>query len=320
MKRAFLGRMLALSLAALSVPALAADAWPSKPIRFIVPYPPGGPVDSIVRLVQPKLAKELGQPVVIENKAGASGLIGIQQTVQAEPDGYTFGVGVLGIFAVLPATGKLPFKLEDVNYVTLMTQSPHVLAVNAAGPYKDLKSLIEAARKAPGKLNYGSPGTGSSTHLDGELLEDQAKIAMVHVPYKGGAQAITALLGDEIQLLAAEISAVQSMSGKVRVVAVMGNKRAPTLPDVPTTAELGYPEVVASSIYGVIAPTKTPAAITEKFRQAMTTVLNDPEIKAKLASQGQAATPSTPTEYRKLMEEQAVKWARLIKSKNIKLD
>lgn len=320
MKRAFLGTLLALSLGALSLPAVSAEAWPTKPIRMIVPYPPGGPVDTIVRLIQPKLSKELGQTLVVDNKAGASGLIGIQQTLQSEPDGYTFGIGVLGIFAVLPTAGKLPFRLQDVNYVTLLTQSPHVLSVNAAGPYKDLKSLVEAARKNPGKINYGSPGTGSSTHLDGVLLEEEAKIQMVHVPYKGGAQAMNALLGDEIQMLSAEISAVQGMQSKIRIVAVMGSKRAPTLPDVPTTTELGYPEVVASSIYGVIAPTKTPAAITDRFRQAVRKVLSDPEIKARLAAQGQSATPSTGEEYRKLMEEQAIKWGRLIKAKGIKLE
>ena len=297
-----------------------ADTWPSRPVRLIVPYPAGGPVDNIVRLMVPALGKELGQPIVVDNKAGAAGLLGIQQTVQGEPDGYTFGIGVLGIFAVLPSVGKLPFKLEDVNYVTLLTQSPHVLVTSATSEFKDLKSFVEAARKAPGKYFFGSPGTASSTHLDGELLADEAKISITHVPYKGGSQAISALLGAEVQLLSAEISAVQSLASKLKVLAVMGKTRAPTLPDVPSTTELGYPEVVASSVYGVIAPTKTPVAVTDRFRQALGKVLNDTDIKSKLAAAGQSVTPSSAAEYRKLMEAQAIKWSTLIKHKNIKLD
>jgi tripartite-type tricarboxylate transporter receptor subunit TctC len=303
-----------------NLPAVAADAWPSKAIKIIVPYPPGGPVDNLTRLIGQGLSKELGRPIVVDNKAGASGLIGIQQTVQGEPDGYTFGIGVLGVLAIAPTVSKLPFKPEDVNYVTMLTQSPHVLAINPTSEIKDLKSFVEAARKAPGKLNFGSPGTGSSTHLDGELLADEAKINIVHVPYKGGAQALTALLTGEIQLLAAEISAALPMKQKLKIVAVMGNQRSPALPDVPTTVELGYPNVIASSMYGLIAPTKTPAAITEKMRAAVTKVLNSPEVKSKLAAQGQFTMPSTPDEYRKLMESEGVKWAKLIKAKNIKLD
>lgn len=308
--------------AALAAPAAHAQApaWPARPIKFVVPYPPGGPVDGIARLVTPLIAKELGQPLVIDNRAGAAGGIGIASVVQGEPDGYLFGVGVLGILAVAPTVGKLPYRPDDVNHVTMMTQSPHVLVVNPAHGYRDLKDYVEAARKAPGKLNYGSPGTGSSTHLDGELLAEEARIDIVHVPYKGGAAALNALFAGEVQMLAVEISAALPLKDKLKVVAVMSDQRSPQLPDVPTTRELGYPNVIANSMYGVIAPTRTPAAITEKFRAAVVKALNAKEVKERLAAQGQTVVTGTPDDYRKLMAAEAAKWKQVITSRNIKFE
>lgn len=297
-----------------------ADNWPSKSIKFVVPYPPGGPVDSIARLIAPIVAKELGQPLVIDNRAGAGGLIGVGAVVGGEPDGYLFGMGALGHFAVQPHVAKLPFKMEDVNYVTLLTQSPHVFVVNPAGGISDLKALVEGARKAPGKLNYGSPGNGSSTHLDGELLLADAKIDIQHVPYKGSAPALNALLANEVQMLALEISASLPLQGRLKIAAIMSDRRSPLLPDVPTTGELGYPTLIANSIYGVIAPTRTPRDITEKFRRAVVTALNTPEVRAKLAAQGQAIIPGTPEDYRRLMAAESVKWGTVIKARNIKFD
>lgn len=312
----------ALTLAALGTVALpcAAQSWPTKPIKLIVGYPPGGPVDNIARLIAPAIGKELGQALVIDNKPGAAGGLGITATVQAEPDGHTFGIGVLGVLAVAPHVSRQPYKPEDVNYVTMLTSSPHVLVANPEAGYSSLKGFVDAARKAPGKLNYGSPGQGSSTHLDGELLQAEAGIDILHVPYKGGAAAINALLGNEIQLLAVEISAALQLQSKLKIVAVMGEKRSPALPDVPTTVELGYPGVVASSMYGVIAPTRTPAAITEKFRTAVHKALAQPEVRNRLLSQGQIPMPTTGDEYRKLMAAESVKWGAVIKSRNIKFE
>lgn len=320
-KRSVLASALALAvLSALQLGAAAATTWPTKPIKLVVPYPPGGPVDSIARLMLPKLQAELGQPVIVDNKAGAAGLIGITSVVQGEPDGSVFGFGVLGVLAVSPHVSKMAFKPEDVNYVSMVTQSPHVLAVNPASGIKDLKGFVEAARKAPGKLNYGSPGTGSSTHLDGELLAQEAKISIMHVPYKGGAAAINALFGDEVQMIAAEISAVLPLRDKLGIVAIMGSKRSPLLPDVPTTAELGYPNVVASSMYGIIAPTKTPPEITDKMRKAIAAALDSPDVKSRLEAQGQVPMPTSGDDYRKLMATESVKWGQMIKARNIKFD
>jgi tripartite-type tricarboxylate transporter receptor subunit TctC len=300
--------------------ATAQGGWPSRPIKLVVPYPPGGPVDSIARLIVPGLARELGQPIVVDNRAGAAGLIGVGTVVNGEPDGSTFGIGALGHFAVQPHASKMPYKVEDVSYVTLMTQSPHVFVVNPAQGHADLKSVIEAARKAPGKLNYGSPGNGSSTHLDGELLQQEAKIDVQHVPYKGGSAALNAMLGGEVQLLSVEVSAGMGLQQKLRIAAVMADRRLPQLPDVPTMMELGYPRVVSSSMYGMIAPRNTPREIDDKFRLAVIKVLNTPEVKAHLNAQGQTVVTSTPEEYRKLMATESIKWGAIIKSRNIRFD
>lgn len=319
LRSTFLTSALALAFGMAAIP-VHADTWPSKPIKLIVSYPPGGPVDGIVRLMMPFVGKDLGQPVVIENRGGAAGVTGIGTAVNAEPDGYTFGVGVLGVLAVAPHLGKVPFKPADVNYVSLLTKSPHVFVMNPARGYSDLKTFVSAAQKTPGKLNYGSPGQGSSTHMDGELLQREANIDIMHVPYKGGAAAINALLGDEVQMLAVEISAAVPLQDKLKIAAVMGETRSPLLPQVPTTAELGYPGVVASSMYGIIAPGKTPAAITDKFRAALHKALALPEVRDRLLKQGQVPTPTSGEEYRKLMEQESVRWRDVIKSRNIKID
>lgn len=303
----------------MTVPATAQN-WPTKPIRLIVGYPPGGPVDTLARLLLPSLGKNLGQSVIVDNKPGASGSIGVVSTVRAEPDGYTFGIGVLGNLAIAPHLQKMAYTVDDINYVTVLTQSPHVLVVRKDSSIKDLRGLVEAARKAPGKINYGSPGTGSSTHLDGELLEKEAGIDIVHVPYKGGALVINALLGDEVQMVAAEVSAVLTMQDKLRVIAVLDTKRSPQLPNVPTAAEQGFPRLVSHSVYGIIAPPRTPPAIVDKFRLAVNAALEEPAVRAKLLSFGQTPMPSTPAEYRKAMVDASGKWGALIRERNLKIE
>ena len=305
--------------ASVMLPAMAQD-WPTRPIKIIVGYPPGGPVDSLVRLMLPRLGQELGQPVIVENRAGAAGAIGVTSTLQADPDGYTFGIGVLGVLAILPHLQKVSFSTAEVNYLTLLTKSPHVLVVAKDSPYHSLKDFVEAARRAPGKLNYGSPGTGSSTHLDGEMLEQEARIDAQHIPYKGGAAVMNALLGNEIQMVAAEISAVLTLLSKVRVIAVLGEQRSQQLPDVPTAIEQGYPRLVSSSVYGAIAPPKVPAVIAERFRKALIAALDSREVSDKLLAQGQTPTASTPETYRAFMVAESGKWEALIKERQLRLE
>ncbi|WP_186332373.1 Bug family tripartite tricarboxylate transporter substrate binding protein [Bordetella genomosp. 13] len=317
-RRSFLAGSLGVMLAGAGARARA-QGWPANPIKLIVGYPPGGPVDNIARLTMPFVGKILGQSIVIENKPGAAGGMGVASTLRADPDGYTFGIGVLGLFAISPHIAEPMFKLEDVNYVTMLTRSPHVFVVNPERGIADLPAFVAAARKTPGKLNYGSPGYGSTTHLDVELLLQAAKIDVLHVPYKGGSAAMNALLGDEVQMLSVEISAALPLQQKVRIAAIMADKRSPLLPDVPTTVELGYPSVIASSMYGVIAPPKTPDAIMAKFRAAVHQALAMPEVRDQLLRQGQAPSPSTAEEYRKLMADESARWAGIIKTRGIKV-
>ncbi len=305
------------AVVAATAPACAAQEWPRHPITLIVPYTAGGPVDTIARILSPALERQLGQTVVVENKPGASGLIGINATLKAKPDGYTFGFGVLGIFAIAPHLNKLPFNLDEIGYVSLLSVSPHVFAVNPAAGYHSLKDLIENAKKHPDDLNFGSRGTGSSTHLDGLLLNKAAGINLTHIPYKGGNNVLNALASNEIQMTASEISAVMALKDSLKIVAVMGDKRSPVLPDVPTTAELGYPEVTASSIYGIITPKATPVAIIDQFRDALTNALKEKSVADFFARQGQMAQTSSSEAYKTLMDTERAKWKRIIDENKI---
>ena len=302
-------------------PAFSQAAWPAKPVRLIVPYPAGGPVDQLARAIAPKLGEQLGQPIIVDNRSGASGTIGIDATVKAEPDGYTFGFGVPGGITVLPHLQKLPYAVESINYVSLVARVPQVIAVSAQVKVNTLQELIALAKKEPGKLNYASAGNATTPHLGAELLSQEAGIKMVHIAYKGAAPAVTALLGGEVQMLAADLSALLPfLSRGIKVLAVSGPRRIDALPNVPTTAELGLPQVLVESNYGIIAPAATPPAITQKMREALVAVLSMPAVKAQIAAQGAVAMSTTPEEYRKLMQQESIKWTAVIKKGQITLE
>ncbi len=301
--------------------ANAQATWPSKPIKLIVPYAPGGPVDQIARTIAPGLGQELGQTVFVESRVGAGGSIGLDAAIKADPDGYTFGFGVPGAITVLPHLQKLPYQVKDINYVSLVARVPQVVAVGPEVKAKTLPELIALARQNPGKLNYASAGNATTPHLGSELLQEEAGITMVHVPYKGAAPAVTALLGGEVQVFSGDLPAVLPFLTKgVKILAVNGAARVDALPGVPTTAELGLPKVRVESNYGLIAPTGTPAAITQKVRAALAKVLGTPAIVKQLASQGAIAMTTTPEEYRQLMEQESVKWAAVVKKAHITLE
>jgi tripartite-type tricarboxylate transporter receptor subunit TctC len=319
-KRYFLAISIA-TLAGFAVSPAWSQAWPSKPVRLIVPYPAGGPVDQLARAIAPKLGEQLGQAIIVDNRAGASGTIGIDATVKAEPDGYTFGFGVPGGITVLPHLQKLPYAVEGINYVSLVARVPQVIAVSPQLKVNTLKELIALAKKEPGKLNYGSAGNATTPHLGVELLSQEAGIRMTHVAYKGAAPAVTALLGGEVQVLAADLSALLPfLSRGIKVLAVSGPRRIDALPDVPTTTELGLPQVYVESNYGFIAPAATAAAITQKMRDALVAVLGMPSVRAQIAAQGAVAISTTPDEYRKLMQQESVKWAAVVKKGRITLE
>lgn len=307
------------AFAALTVSAQ--PAWPSKPIRLIVPYSPGGPVDQLARTLAPKLSEVLGQNIIIVNRAGASGTIGMDAAIKAEPDGYTFGFGVPGGITVLPHLQKLPYAVDSINFVTLVARVPQVITVGPSVPVKTLQELTALAKKNPGKINYGSAGKATTPHLGAELFAQEAGIKMTHIPYKGAAPAVTALLAGEIQVLAADLPAVLPFTSRgVKILAVSGPRRVEALPNVPTTAELGLPAVYSESNYGIIAPTALPAAIQQKMRDALVTVLNTPAVKTQIAVLGATAISSTPDEYRKLMQQDSAKWATVISKGQITLN
>ncbi|OZI61405.1 Bug family tripartite tricarboxylate transporter substrate binding protein [Bordetella genomosp. 11] len=318
--RAFVAATLILG-ALSAATASAAAPWPSQPIRLIVPYPPGGSVDNLARLLAPTLGQRLGQPIVVENKAGASGTIGVDATVRATPDGTTFGFGVPGAISGLPHIMKVPYDVGSIQYVSLVARIPVVFVVNPAIPETTLPAFIAAAKKHPGSYNYGSAGNLTTPHLAGELLKQQAGIDIMHVPYKGAAPAIAGLLSREVQMFPGDASGVLGLikGGKLRALAVGSAQRFEGLPDVPTTAELGLPGVQVDSNYGVIAPTGTPLDIVNRMAEAIAQSLQDPALRRKIIDQGAVPQATTPDEYRKLMESESKKWGEVIRRGNLGL-
>ena len=319
--RRFLAGLAAALAAAAPVALHAQAAWPAKPIRLIVPYPPGGPVDQLARAIAPKIGEALGQTVIIDSKSGAGGSIGLDAAIKADPDGYTFGFGVPGPITVLPHLQKLPYAVKDINYVSLVARVPQVIAVGPQVKANTLPELIALAKQEPGKLNFASAGNATTPHLGAELLMQETGIKMTHVPYKGAAPAVTALLAGEVQVFTADLPAVlQFVPRGVKVLAVSGASRVEALPNVPTTAELGLPGVSVESNYGIIAPTNTPPVITQKMQDALVKVLATPEVRKQIASQGAVATSTTPQQYRQLMEQESAKWATVVKKGGITLE
>ncbi|MCV6902261.1 MAG: tripartite tricarboxylate transporter substrate binding protein [Achromobacter xylosoxidans] len=308
--------------ATFAAPGQAAAPWPSQPIRLIVPYPPGGSVDNLARLLAPALGQRLGQTIVIENKAGASGTIGVDATVRATPDGNTFGFGVPGAITGLPHVMKVPYDVSRIQYVSLVARIPLVIVVNPALPDATLADFVASAKRQPGKYNYGSAGNVTTPHLGGELLKQQTGIDIMHVPYKGASPAVTALLSNEVQMFPGDASAVLGFikAGKLRTLAVASPTRFEGLPDVPTTQEAGFPDVIVESNYGIIAPTGTPPEIVQKMSQAIAETLAEPALRQKMIDQGAIPTATTPEAYQALMQAESKKWGEVIRRGKLGLE
>ena len=301
-----------------------ASDWPAKPIRLIVPYPPGGGTDIIARIVQDKLATALGQAIIIENKGGAAGNIGTELAAKAAPDGYTF-LFTLSSHTINPAVyDKLPFDVEkDFVGVSLVASLPQVITAHPSQPFNDLSGLVAYAKANPGKINFASVGNGSPSHIAGELLKSKAAIDMVHVPYKGGGPAVTAALGGEVQVMFVSIppAMAQIKAGKLKPLGVTTLKRTPAAPDIPTVAEaLNLPDYEVDSWYGIFAPAKTPPAIIARLQAEVAKVVQMPEVREKLLLQGAAAVSSTGPELDKLVKDELVKWTTVAKTARIKVD
>lgn len=298
----------------------AEEAWPSKPVRIIVPFPAGGVADLAPRVVGQKLSEKWGQPVIVENKAGAAGNIGMGEGARAAPDGYTLVLAPTGNLTVNQFLFKLPFDTaKDLAPITVLATSPNVLVVNPSVPAKTFSELIAYAKANPGKLNFASPGAGSGAHLAGELLNIEAGIQATHVPYKGLAPAVTDLLGGQVQMMFAGISTVIQYvkSGKLVALAIASPRRSPQLPDVPTVAESGIPGFDVTSWYGLVTRAGTPPAIIDKIQRDAAEVLRDPEVRNRFAGLGLEPGGNTPAEFEALIASESRKWGDIVRKAHI---
>jgi tripartite-type tricarboxylate transporter receptor subunit TctC len=314
---------LALSCALLAA-AAAAQSYPSKPIRLIVAFPPGGSTDIIARIVGQKLGERLGQQVVIDNRGGAGGTIGTEIAARANPDGYTLTMGTTSTHVIAAgAYAKLKYDpIKDFEPITLVATTPYLLVVNPGVKANSLKEFIALAKSQPGKLNYASAGTGTTTQLAMEMLKSAAGIDIVHVPYNGNGPANTATLGGQVQALFGSMPAVltQAKAGRLRPLAVGTPKRSPSLPDVPSVAESGYPGFDASLWLGFFAPKGTPAPILKRLQTELTGIAQSPEMKEQFERNGATALTATPAELTKLLKVEIDKYSKVIKAAGIKLE
>lgn len=301
-----------------------AQAYPTKPVTIIVPFAAGGTTDILARIIGQALTAELGQPVVVDNRAGAGGNIGGQAAAKAAPDGHTLFMGTVGTHAINASLyKKMPFDpVKDFAPLTRVANVPNLLVANPAQPYKSVKDLIAYAKANPGKVNFGSSGNGSSIHLSGELFKSLAKVDMQHVPYKGSAPAVTDLLGNQIGIMFDNMpSAIQHVrSGKLVPLAVTTAKRSPELPNVPTIAEAGVPGYEATSWFGMFAPAGTPAPVLAKLNAAIVKVLAQPDVKKKINEQGAEVYSETPEQFAAFIQAESVKWGKVVKESGASLD
>ena len=313
---------LVLGLAATS--AAWAQAWPTKPVTLIVPFPAGGSTDMVGRAIGTKLAATLGQPFLVDNKAGATGTIGATQVKRAAPDGSTFLVTSLGPLVIAPhlIKGMQYDALKDFDFITVAVQAPNVLVVPANSPHKDVADVIAFEKKNPGKMTFASSGNGSSDHLTAELFWQQTGTTGLHVPYKGGAPAMTDLLGGQVDGSFQNVNAVVQniKAGKLKALAVTGDKRSPVLPDVPTLAEAGVKNVEVYSWQAVVAPKGLPADVRAKANSAIVAALNDPAIKQQFTDIGLEVVANTPEQFAAFQAKEDARWKKVIENGKITAD
>jgi tripartite-type tricarboxylate transporter receptor subunit TctC len=318
MKRLFA----AVLLAAASWSALA-QGYPSRPLHVIVPFPPGGPTDVLGRVLGQGLSDALGQPAIVENKAGAAGNIGVEQLAKAAPDGYTMGIVPVGNIAVNPSLfPNLPYKASDLAPVAMLATVENVLVVNPAVPAHSLKELLELAARKPDALSFASPGAGSQAHLAGELLALSSNVRLLHVPYKGIGPALNDLIGGQVTMMFTQMSSAlpQIKGGKLRALGVASLKRSTVLPDVPTIAEQGLPGFEAVSWYALMVPAGTPREIVDKLNTETARLLAKPELKEKLAALGMEAGGGKPQELAAAIQSETARWSDVIRKRNIKAE
>ncbi|WP_151447486.1 Bug family tripartite tricarboxylate transporter substrate binding protein [Lacisediminimonas profundi] len=299
-----------------------AQTWPSKPIKLIVPFPPGGPVDYIARQAANILRDEFKQPVVVDNRPGGNGVTGHDVLAKSAPDGYTIGMELITV-SIAPHLGEIPFDpAKDLAPITNFAAMTPVLLANKDTPFNSLADLVKSAKENPRKYAFGTPGVATIPHLAAELLKTQAGISLLHVPYKGATQQVQDLIGGTTQLdfqSSLTVALPQLKAGRVKALVVFTPKRSPQLPDVPTVIEAGYPELVVQPWFGIGAPAGVPDAIIQKLHAALTKGLRSPEVIEHLTKIGATAQPSaSPAEFASFIKNESVRWGKVIKDNNIK--
>jgi tripartite-type tricarboxylate transporter receptor subunit TctC len=315
-----LGRLLT-GLWLLLLPTLAAaEDFPNKPIKLIVPFPAGGPNDIIARVVGQRMSEITKQPVIIDNRGGQGGVLGTDAVAKAAPDGYTIGIVSASSLVINPTMERVPYDVaRDLTPITLVTTVPEMLVVASNVPAKTMDELVALAKAQPGKLNFASAGVGGLPHLAGELLKLTANIDIVHIPYRGAAPAINDLLGQQVQMAFLDLPVIlpHIKAGSLRPIALGAPERAPTAPDVPTTAEVGMPDLLIQNWYGMIAPGGTPENIVNLLNAVTNQAMDDPQVKQKLADQGLTVAGDRPKHFRDYIAAEAQKWARVIKAAHL---
>ncbi len=323
-RRPLLAALTAIVTGLVASTTASAQAWPAKPVTIVVPFPPGGSTDTLARVVGARLQEKLGQTFVVENKPGATGTIGAGQVKRAAPDGYTLLVSSLGPFVIAPhlIKGVTYDALKDFDLLTVAIQAPNVLVVPAASPYKTVADVIAASKKDPGKLTFASSGNGSSDHLTAELFWLQTGTSGAHVPYKGGAPAIQDLLGGQVEASFQNVNAViqHIQGGKLRAIAVTGDKRSAVLPQVPTLSESGVKGADVYSWQGIAAPRGLPADVKTKLHAAIVSALNDPHVKDDFTKIGIEVVANTPEQFAAFQQAEYARWKQVIETRKITAD
>lgn len=318
------GCWVAFAGAAMTSPQAQAQAYPVKPIRWIVPFPPGGGTDLVSRTLAPKLAEAVGQQVVIDNRPGSGGTIGLAIAAKAPADGYHIVTAQTANIAIAPALyRKLGYDaLKDFTPITRAVSAPLILVSHPSFPARNVADLIKIARAKPGDITYGSPGNGTGGHLGSEMIKLMAKVDMVHVPYKGASPALTDLLGGQIALYLSSLPPAVPMvkSGRLKALGVTGSRRASSLPDVPTIAESGLPGYVVESWYGVFVPVGTPREIVGRLNTDLVRILSSSDVRERVASDGSESTPTTTEEFAAFVRDEYQKWGRVVREAKLKVD
>ena len=319
--RATAGLIVALSLL-VPISAQAQD-FPDRQIRLIVPFPAGGPNDIIARLVGQRMSELFKQTIIIDNRSGQAGVLGTDVVAKAAPDGYTIGIVSASSIVINPTMEKIAYDPKrDLAPVTLVTTVPEMLVVASNVPANNMAELVALAKAQPGKLNFASAGVGGLPHLAGELFKLTAGIDIVHVPYRGAAPAINDLLGQQVQMVFLDLPVIlpQIQAGKLKPIALGARQRAPTAPDVPTTAEVGMPDLLIENWYGMFAPAGTPDNIVEEINRVANAAMNDPAVKQKLADQGLTVAGDTPEQFRSFIDSETTKWAKVMKDAGVQIE